>query len=178
VIVLAHGDGAAGAQALNAAVLALWVPVFLVWRYLDRRPATTPLARPLAAVAAWTSLAAGLIHLVVVPEHWQESWLYGAFFVAATGAQLGLAVLLARRSSTWLLMTNIAVQLGLVALWAVTRTAGIPLGPEAGMVEAVGLLDSLCVAAQLVSAAAAGVLLRYGADTQPTPTRSAVAVRG
>ena len=99
----------------------------------------------------------------MVPEHWQESPLYGGFFVAATVGQLGLAVLLARGSAPWLLAGNIAVQLGLVALWAVTRTAGIPLGPEAGMVEAVGLLDSLCVAAQVLSAAACGVLLRYGA---------------
>jgi hypothetical protein len=178
---LAHGDGAAGAQALNAAVLGIWVPVFIVWRLLDRRPRTHGFAWPVTAVAAWMSLAAGLIHLVVVPEHWQESPLYGGFFVAATAAQLGLAVLLAQRSPAWLLLGNVAVQLGLVGLWAVTRTAGIPLGPEQGMVESVGVLDSLCVAAQVLSAAACAVLLRYGGLQQLSSVRrgtSVVAVSG
>jgi hypothetical protein len=123
----------------------------------------TRLNRFLLVIAASTSLAAGLIHLVVIPEHWRESWLYGGFFVAATVVQVGLAVLLVRRPSAVLLIGNIAVQLGLVALWAFTRTAGIPLGPESGEVEAVGLLDSLCVAAQIVSAAACAVLLWYRA---------------
>jgi hypothetical protein len=166
---LAHGDAATGTDALYAAVLVLWLPVFLVWRLLDRRPATARRTRPMAAVAAWSALAAGLIHFIVVPEHMQESSLYGGFFVAATAAQVGLAVLLARRSAAWLLVGNIAVQVALVSVWALTRTVGIPLGPEAGMVEAVGVLDSVCVGAQLVSAAACGLLLWFGAArTLPT----------
>jgi hypothetical protein len=176
---LAHGDAASGAGALNAAVLVLWVPVFFVWRLLDRRRTTNRLTKPMAAVAAWATLVAGLIHFIVVPEHWQESSLYGTFFAAATVAQVGLAVLLAQRSAAWLLVGNIAVQLGLVGLWAVTRTAGIPLGPEAGMVEAVGLLDSLCVAAQVLSAAACAVLLRYGtASGTSAGRRNALAANG
>jgi hypothetical protein len=126
---------------------------------------TSPASRPApsrswTSIAAGSSLAAGLAHLVVVPEHWQESTLYGSFFVATVVGQVAAAVLLARRPAAWVCAATIAGQLAVTALWAVTRTAGIPLGPEAGMVEPVGLLDSVCVAAQVVSVAACVVLIR------------------
>jgi hypothetical protein len=40
----------------------------------------------LCAVAA-LSLMAGLIHLWVMPEHFEESWGYGVFFLVAAAAQ-------------------------------------------------------------------------------------------
>lgn len=156
MMMLAHGGAVTGAQGLHAALLALAVPVFVVWRLLDRRP---PGERSLTSVAAGASLAAGMVHLVVVPEHWQESPLYGMFFVATVLGQVGAAVLLARRPAIWLCVLTVGGQVAITQLWAVTRTAGIPLGPEAGMVEPIGFLDSICVCAQLVSTAACFVLL-------------------
>jgi hypothetical protein len=153
---LAHGDATTGVHALHAAVLGLAVPVFVVWRLLDRRP---PSGRSVVSVAAWSSLVAGLVHLLVVPEHWQESPLYGVFFVATVLGQVGAAVLLARRPAIWLCVVTVAGQVAITQLWGITRTAGIPLGPDAGMVESIGLLDSMCVIAQLVSTAACFVLV-------------------
>ena len=41
-----------------------------------------------------------------------------------------------------------------MSLWAVTRSVGIPLGPERGEVEEIGVLDVIATTAELVSAAA------------------------
>jgi hypothetical protein len=95
-----------------------------------------------------------VIHLVVVPEHWTEAVLYGAFFLAVTIAQLGFAVLLVLTRSRAALMVAAAADAALILLWLVTRTAGIPIGPEAGSVEAVGLLDILCIAAEAATTVA------------------------
>ena len=38
--------------------------------------------------AATLSLLAGLIHLWVTPEHFEEWWGYGAFFLVAGAAQI------------------------------------------------------------------------------------------
>lgn len=45
--------------------------------------------------AAGLSAAAAIIHGLVAPEHLAEWWGYGAFFIAATVAQGGFAILLA-----------------------------------------------------------------------------------
>ncbi len=74
-----------------------------------------------------------LVHLAVVEEHFDESALFGIFFVVAGALQIGWAM---------------------VALWAVTRTVGLPVGPEVWTPEAVGRADVLCIALEVVSAGA------------------------
>src|SRR5215204_7659977 len=51
------------------------------------RVAATGRKRTLYAAAA-LSLLAALVHLWVVPEHFEEWWGYGAFFVVAGAAQI------------------------------------------------------------------------------------------
>jgi hypothetical protein len=100
--------------------------------------------------AGFASLGAGLIHLAVVQEHFGEWWLYGTFFLAVGIAQIVWAVVaLARDTPPWRVLTawcNAAV----VVLWAVTRTTGLPFGPEPGKPEAVGRADVLCSVLELV----------------------------
>jgi hypothetical protein len=130
------------------------IPAFVVWRLLDR-PARAPRSqRSFAAVAAWSSFVAGMVHVVVAPDHWEESLLYGVFFLAVSLGQLGFAILVAWRPTARLLVVGAIGQLAIVALWAVTRTVGIPLGPEAGTVEAIGAMDLISVAVELVCALA------------------------
>ena len=95
--------------------------------------------------AAALSLIAGLIHLVVAPEHFEE-WLgYGLFFGVATVAQLMYALLLvAGKPTRSLLLAGIIGNGLIIGLYLVTRTLGIPFfGPHAGHVEPVGVLDAL-----------------------------------
>ncbi|MGH2688066.1 MAG: hypothetical protein ACRDKW_04565, partial [Actinomycetota bacterium] len=84
---------------------------------------------------AMVAAAAGLIHLAAAPDHLGLSALHGSFFVVAGLFQLALAVLLVRpvteRVRTLLLGATAAGNLGLVALWVVSRTTGVPVGPGA-----------------------------------------------
>src|SRR5215217_1661410 len=111
--------------------------------------------------AATLSVFAALIHLWVTPEHFEEWWGYGAFFlVVAAGQGLYGAVLL-RRPSRWLLLLGMVFNLGIVAFYLVTRTAGIPFfGPHAGEVEAVGAVDLLATMAELALVTLLAGLLR------------------
>jgi hypothetical protein len=113
-------------------------------RQLD--PAVT-----LAAAAA--AVAAG-VHVAVCPEHYAEGWLYGVFFTITAGAQLLWAALVVLRPEPRVVRAGLAASVGVVALWAVTRSVGIPLGPERGEVETVGALDVLATTAELVATAA------------------------
>ncbi|MEO9322648.1 hypothetical protein ABFT23_04105 [Nocardioides sp. C4-1] len=109
---------------------------------------TTP-GVPLALVA--TAAAAG-IHAAVAPAHLAESPVTGAFFLAVAAGQLAWALAAAGHPTRVLLHAGIALQLALVALWAVTRTVGLPFGllPEP---HPVGGWDLACVAWQLVAVA-------------------------
>ena len=100
--------------------------------------------------AALLSWAAALIHLLAMPEHFEEWWGYGAFFLVAATFQALYGLFLLRRPELWVFLLGIVVNLGIVVLWLVTRTAGIPFfGPHAGEVEAVGVLDVAATAAEL-----------------------------
>ena len=113
-----------------------------------------------AAVAL--SLVAGLVHLWVVPEHFEEWWGYGAFFLVAAAAQLLYVPLVLHRPTRVILLVGIAGNLAIVALYLLTRTTGIPLfGPEAGEVESLGLADIRATTSELgISLALIAVLLR------------------
>jgi hypothetical protein len=97
-----------------------------------------------ALVGAALSVGAAVIHAIVIPPHLSEAVLYGVFFTALAAAQLGWAVLVVVRPRPWVLAAGAAGNLAVVALWAVTRTAGVPLGIAAGQREAFGVLDTSC----------------------------------
>jgi hypothetical protein len=106
-----------------------------------------------ALVAAALSVGAAVIHALVIAPHFTESVLYGAFFAFLAVAQLGWAVLVVVRPRSWVLTAGAVANLAVVALWAVTRTAGVPLGVAAGQREAIGVLDTTCGVLELGVAA-------------------------
>lgn len=99
--------------------------------------------------AAALSLAAATIHLWVFPEHLLMWWGYGAFFLAAGLAQGLYAVALLMRPTLTLLLAGIAGNLSVVAMYILTRTAGVPFGPQAGKTEEASLLDVAATAAEI-----------------------------
>jgi hypothetical protein len=118
-------------------------------------------------VAAALSLLAAAMHLWVVPEHLEEWWGYGAFFVVLTVAQGLYGFGLLRRPSRPYLLLGVAGNLAVAILWLVTRTTGIPLlGPHAGEVEGVGALDLACTLAEVGIVAGLGALAMRGLPTE------------
>ena len=113
--------------------------------------------------AAVFSLLAAAIHLWAMPEHFEEWWGYGAFFLVSAVAQGAYAVALLRRPGRSLLLFGVAGNLSIVALYLVTRTVGVAFfGPHAGEVEGVGVADLTATAAELALVATLGAVLLRG----------------
>ena len=112
-------------------------------------------------LAAGLSGVAALIHVAVCPEHFREGLVYGVFFAVSAGCQLGWSMLVAGRYSHWLATAGLMGNAAIVMLWAVTRTVGIPLGPEAGEVEHVGVLDLVCAGCEIGVVAMCVLAIRH-----------------
>lgn len=104
-------------------------------------------------IAASLLVVAAAGHALAVPHHADPGHggvLYGVAFAAVAVAQLAVAAAMLRwPAEKWLRQLAIVSSLLLTALWAVSRTRGLPLGSHAGIPEAVGILDALTVASQL-----------------------------
>lgn len=147
-------------------LLAAWVLVVAavyLWTKLRGRPADRRprlVRSPWLAGAALAACVSGAVHLSVIGEHFRESALYGSFFVVLATLQLGWAAWLVLRPSRAWLFSGAAASVLVALLWLATRTVGIPLGPEAGELEAFGALDIVASAAEVAVAAFALVAVR------------------
>ena len=100
--------------------------------------------------AAAFSLLAALIHLWVIPEHFEEWWGYGAFFLISAVAQGAYTGALLRWPRRPLLLLGIGGNVSIIVLYLLTRTVGIPFfGPHAGEVEGVGVADLCATTSEL-----------------------------
>ena len=121
-------------------------------------------------VAAVASVVAAVVHVVVMPAHLEELWLLGVFFGALAAFQLGYAGMLALRPSRGLVVAGGLVNAGTVALWLASRTVGLPIGPDAGTPEQVGLPDLVATGAELLLVVATAVVVRQASAVQPSST--------
>ena len=107
--------------------------------------------RRLERLAAGFSFAAGALQAMAGPEHVEEWWVYGLFFYGAAVAQVAFGLALLTQGiegwggwpavRSWVYAVGIGGNLAVIALWVVTRTVGVPVGPEAFEPEGLGLLD-------------------------------------
>jgi hypothetical protein len=120
-------------------------------------------ARILLPSAFVSSTAAAGVHAAMAPSHLEHSTLFGAFFVLAAMTQISWSAMLVLGSSGAVLVAGAAVNGAFIALWAVTRTVGLPVVmPDR---EAVGPWDVACVAWQAIVVLACVRLL--GGTTVP-----------
>lgn len=116
----------------------------LTWR---RSGHPDRVVRMLLYMAAALSVADASVHLLVIREHFEEWWGYGAFFLVLAMAQVIYGIALLRGPKRSLVLLGIFGSLALIGLYGVTRTTGIPLvGPHAGHpeeVEVVGLTSKM-----------------------------------
>lgn len=110
------------------------------------------LAIPLMAFA---SIGVATVHGAVVPEH--DDWLpSAAFFAAIAVFQLAWGVFaLGRPARPLFLAVGIIVNFAAVALWLVSRTAGMPAGPHQGEAEPFARTDVLAAVLEVLLAGAA-----------------------
>ncbi|HEX4428169.1 MAG TPA: hypothetical protein VHZ96_02755 [Frankiaceae bacterium] len=121
----------------------------------------------LLVLVVLASVAAAGVHFAVMPEHFEESDLYGAFFLVCASVQLVYAGLVLLRPTRSLIAIGALGNAALVLLWLATRTLGVPLGPSAGETESVGALDLIATTAEFIAVAAAFVTLRRSAPPSP-----------
>jgi hypothetical protein len=120
--------------------------------------------------AAALSLIAALIHLLVMPEHFEEWWGYGSFFLLVAAAQALFAMAIVRAPSANLLRAGIVGNLAVILLWIVTRTIGTPFfGPMAGEVEGIGQID---LASKIVEALLVFLLVVLSQTESQSPPRT------
>jgi hypothetical protein len=158
MIYLAHAsDGFLGHHGAHTVMLVVPVVAMAViagWsdfrgRSSKSKPVSRVSASPPYLIPAALSLVAAVVHAAVCPDHFHEAAMYGLFFAVATAGQATWSFFVVRRPRRWLLGIGVAGNAALLVLWAVTRTVGVPIGPGAGEVEAIGVADVLAGAAEL-----------------------------
>ena len=122
-------------------------------------PATEfALGRHLRWFLAALSAACGLVHFAAAGEHFDVSWMHGAFFAVTGWLQLVWAVVVvARPDVSRPLLIGTALHGGALAVWVLSRTVGVPVGPDAGVAEPVAFADAM------VSIFEAAIVLIIGA---------------
>lgn len=105
------------------------------------------------------AIAAGAIHAVAAVGH-SDYPLFAGFFALLALAQCTWGTRVYRGAGRRLLVAGAWGSAAVALLWLVTRTVGLPLGPEAGGPEAAGPLDVLATVDELMVVAIVAALVR------------------
>lgn len=153
-------------------------------------------------VAIGAAALAGGIHLAVAYPHFREHWTLGTFFLVLGLAQLALVPLLRRAQPAYVLLGVVGAHVGVLVLYVASRTVDLPFVPPhdvghefehlpvaggigngipvypGSRIEEVGLLDLLCLGAELALVAAVVSLLPGRLRAPVTTVCAALAVLG
>jgi hypothetical protein len=126
-------------------------------------------ARGWKMLVALTLVGAAAIHVAVTPQHFDEWFAAGVFFVVLAVAEAVSGAVMASRVGERPAARGLvaALSAGTIALWVVSRTVGLPFGPDPGMPEAIGVLDVTSTALEALTLVALWALVR-------TPARATV----
>lgn len=110
-------------------------------------------------VACGLSWAAAIIHVKAALDHLDQSAAEAVLFELVACAQLIWGIAIYRGAGRRVLLAGIAGSLAVVAVWVVSRTSGLPIGPAAGHPEAVGLIDTVASCDEVLLSALVGLHL-------------------
>ncbi|MEH3142681.1 MAG: hypothetical protein PGN37_21420 [Mycobacterium kyogaense] len=127
-------------------------------------------------LAALASLGAAIIHIAVVPTHWQEWAPSGAFFFLLALFQVIWARSVLVHTTISVLTAGVLINAGALVLWAVSRTAGAPFGPNAGHVELIAGADVCAALLQIYVVMGAGWVWYRGLRGAPVPAFAGAAI--
>ncbi|MEX2556833.1 MAG: hypothetical protein WEB06_14550 [Actinomycetota bacterium] len=119
------------------------------------------------------SAGAAAIHFAVIGDHFDEYWAYGIFFAVGAWLQILWAIVLGASVSRWLLLAGMLGNAIIVAIWVVSRTSGLPVGPHAGTPETAEFIDILATSFELLIVVGSVVLVRGSAERLRFGTRGA-----
>jgi hypothetical protein len=119
------------------------------------------------SLAAAAAVGAAMIHFAVAPEHFREWWGFGTFFVVCGEVQLVWALWLRRRPGTAALTIGLGGSVLLVAVWGLSRSVGLPFGPDPGVPESVGTPDVISVLLEVITAVGCAWALRFSGRRLP-----------
>ena len=119
---------------------------------------------PQATLAA-LSMAAAAIHFAVMGEHFAEYVAYGVFFSVVAWLQASWAVGVIALPSRSVLLAGLLGNALVVVVWVLSRTTGLPIGPEAGAPEPAAFVDVLSTIIELAIGAGAALLMLRGRPT-------------
>ncbi len=146
-------------------VVAAFVVVVIAVAWLRARGVISSASRTVgfqkwsSTLAAASSLGAGAIHLVVIPEHGAEYLPAGVFFAVLAVFQVAWAGAMLWRSNARIAIAGLAVNAATIGIWLWSRTLGLPLGAEPGAVEPVGYQDALATVLELGLVIVVGLLV-------------------
>jgi hypothetical protein len=123
--------------------------------------------------AGFASFGAGLVHVAVVRDHLEVSVSHGVFFAVVGLAQIGWGLWSLSGTAVPRPLSTVSATVVLIALWAVSRTVGLPFG--LGGKEPIGTADVLAVVLEVglilcvALAARSRATVRRGVPQQATP---------
>jgi hypothetical protein len=117
-------------------------------------------------------IISGSAHGLVTQEHFQEWWGYGVFFLASAICLIGFGLALitdaidprympgdVNRLRRLMYAIGAIGIVAILALYLVTRTTGIPLGPGSGSVESIGAIDLIAKTTEVLAVTGLVLLL-------------------
>lgn len=124
-------------------------------RSSTRRAASLGAAGLIGGVAMAT---AGLLHLALAPVHLEHTVQHGYALYAVGVADVVWTVVWLRRRSRITAWAGIALSIGSLYLYAVTRVVPLPFEGEPEAIDGFGLATQLCEAAAFASLAAVSLM--------------------
>ena len=126
----------------------------------DAQPAPLPGAATYRVLGA-LSIVTGLLHAKALVDHASHYWPFGVFFGVLMTWQTvwGVRAFGGRLSRRGLVAGGAYVSLAVVAVWLVSRTVGLPIGPWAGEPEAIGFIDLMASVDELAITAIVAALV-------------------
>jgi hypothetical protein len=122
---------------------------------------------------AIASVVSGAVHAAVGPAHFREATILGVFFAGTFLVQMAWAVLVVTRPSRAVLAAGAAANAAIVLVWLVSRTTGLPVGPEIWEPEAITALDAVTTALEVGIVAGSSWALLRATARRTTPLRAA-----
>ena len=123
-------------------------------------------------LACGLAVLAALIHVQAALDHFDEYVPYAVAFIVLAIGQAGWATAVYRSAGRGRLLAGIAGCAVVVLVWLLSRTTGLPLGPDPGVAEPVGLLDVVATLDELAVMALAVTALRSVSPGSPPAARA------